>query len=308
MLQLLSRTPVVGLEITSAAIRLAVVTGRGNSNLVSTATAELPAGMVTGSYALANIHDPGGFEEILRTCLGNIPSGRKCRAALSLPDGLFRVQTLEFDHLPGKGSDRERLIRWRLEKAAAFDISDALLRYQVLHRQDAGFTVLTCVAKQAVISQYETALTGLGLEPWPVGLSSFHTLNFYSPYMVRKSKLSALTHVADDSFTTIVTENGGVRFYRFKEMKRGNSDEIRTRLIREIEDSLHFYTHTNRAQQTEVGHLYLTGESSVRDDLADELRAMTSLDVEVLSPAVLLPSAGKVGPEMAAALGAGGQL
>jgi hypothetical protein len=151
-------------------------------------------------------------------------------------------------------------------------------------------------------------LISLGLEPWSIGLSSFSILNFYSLYMTNRSPVSALAYVADDSFTTIVTEGGGVRFYRFKELKRGNADDIRARILREIEDSLHFYTHIDRAQQTEIDRLYLAGEPDVRDDLAGELRTMTSLDVEILRPAAVLPSVGGAGPEMAAALGAGGTL
>ncbi len=285
------------------------VSGSGvNASVLSVKRADLPADMVAGNYALPNIRDPEGLAQVLRNCLEGLSCAPACRAALSLPDGVFRVQTLDFDQLPRKAADRERLIRWRIEKAAAFDVSETLLRYEILRRQDSGLTVLVCVAKKSVITQYEAVLTGLGLEPWSVGLSSFHALNFYGPYMVRKSAVSALTHVADDSFTTIVVENGGVRFYRFKEMKRGSSNEVSSRLAREIEDSLHFYAHMDRSQQAEVSRLFLTGESSVRDNLAGELTGATSLDVEVLTPASVLPTLEEAGPEMAAALGAGSSL
>jgi Tfp pilus assembly PilM family ATPase len=226
---------------------------------------------------------------------------------LSLPDGVFRVLTLEFDELPGKEADRERLIRWRLEKGAAFDITDTVLRYQVLRRQGKGMTVLASVAKQAVIGQYESLLGELGLEPWSIGLSSLHTLNFYSPLITRTSAVSALAHITEDSFTTIISEAGGARFYRYKEVKRGTGD-IKARFMREIEDSLHFYAHMDRAQQSEVTALYLTGESAMPVDLAEGLKAETSLNVEVLSPAVVMPSASRAGSEMAAALGAGSSL
>jgi Tfp pilus assembly PilM family ATPase len=228
--------------------------------------------------------------------------------ALSLPDGVFRVQTLEFDELPPKAADRERLIRWRLEKSIAFDSTDTFLRYQVLRQQHKGFTVLACVAKQAVISQYESLLAGAGLEPWSVGLSSFYTLNFYSSLITSRSAVSALAHITEDSFATIIMDADGARFYRYKEMKRTGPDEMKTRFMREIDDSLHFYTHRDRAQQSEVKYLYLAGESSLPAELAAGLRSMTSLNVEVLSPAVVIPSANGIGIEMAAALGAGSAL
>jgi len=314
MLRFFSRQPGLGIEITSSAVRLAAVSGRGASLSVCYAkTADLPSGMVTESYATPNIRDGKGLADLIRESLAGA-SRRFRRTALSLPDGVFRVQTLEFDQLPAKPAERERLIRWRIEKTAAFDLSDTVLRHHVLRRQESGFTVLACVAKQAVIAQYESVLMELGLEPWSVGLSSFHILNLYSPTIGKKSLVFALAHLTDDSFTTIVTESGGTRFYRYKEVKRVSADEIKARFMREIEDSLHFYTHMDRTQTSEVRHLYLTGESNLPYDLAEGLSTATSLNVEVLSPAGIIAQDGEGEPAsawlgaMAAALGAGSSL
>lgn len=305
MLRFPARKPRLGIEITATAVRAAALSGHGaNLSALFTKTVDLPAGMVSGAYASLNISDSAPLSAVLRECLTGAPSGLR-RAALSLPDSVFRVQTLEFDELPDKAADRERLIRWRLEKGAAFDIADTVLRYQVLGQQDKGFTVLSCVAKQSVLAHYESLLVGLGLEPWAVGLSSFHTLNFYSSYLTNKSPVAALAHLSGDSFATIILETSGVRFYRYKDVKRGSADDIRGRLIREIDDSLHFYTHMDRVQRSEVRGLYLTGESVVSAELTEGLKAVTSLTVEALLPAVAAPSAGGLGPEMAAALGAG---
>ncbi len=308
MFGFLTRRPCLGLEISSGAVKLAARRGSGvNTTVLSVKAADLPAGMVTENYVTPNIHDVDGLATIISGCLSGIAVPRIRRAALSLPDGVFRVQTLEFDELPVKSSDREKLVRWRLEKTA-FDISNTILRYEVLRRQDSGLTVLACVAKREVLSQYEDLLISLGLEPWSVALSSFSILNFYSLYMTNRSQVSALACVAEDSFTTMVTEGGGVRFYRFKELKRGGADDVRARLLREIEESLHFYKHMNRTQQTEIGRLYLAGRPEECDALAGELGTMSPFDVEILRPLAILPSAGEEAVDMAAALGAGGMI
>ena len=316
MLRFFGTTPGLGVEITSSTVRLALVRGRGAGlSVLHTGAADLPSGLVTEKYSTPNIDDIAGLAGALRACLANAPA-RPVRTALSLPDGVFRVLTLEFDQLPDKAADRERLIRWRLEKAAAFDIADTVLRYEMLRQRERGFTVLACLMKRPVLVQYESLLAELGLEPWIVGLSSFHLLNFYSPLIAKKSSVACLAHFSDDSFTTIITEGGGARFYRYKEVKRGSADDIKARFTREIEDSLHFYTHRDRAQTSEVNGLYLTGESAAPHELAEELRAATALNVEVLSPADVLACSGK-GKEspalalpvsMAAALGAGSVL
>lgn len=308
MLRFTLKKTCLGMEITASSIRLAAVSGRGPAlNVLFTKTAEPPDGVVSDGYGAPNIHDSSRLSTLLQECLSRCPAGIR-RAALSLPDSMFRIQALDFDKLPGTVADCERLIRWRLEKGAAFDISETVLRYQVLRRQDKGFTVLSCVAKQAVIAQFEALLIGLGLEPWAVAPSSFHAQNFYSSYLAKKSAVSALAHLSADSFATIIRETSGARFYRYKDVKRGSAATVRDRLMREIDDSLHFYTHMDRSQQSEVRDLYLTGESAVSTELAAGLRAVTSLNVEVLSPSLVSAAAAHLEPELAAALGAGSSL
>ena len=308
MLRFSLSRPCLGIEIAPLAVRVAAVKGCGAKLAASfTRTVELPAGVVSESYASPDITDFHHLTSVLRECLKNAPSGAR-RSALSLPDSLFRVLTLEFDELPDKAVDRERLIRWRLEKAAAFDTADTVVRYQVLGTREKGFTVLSCVAKQTVIDQFEAIVTTLGLEPWAVGPSSFHVHNFYSSYLANKSAVSALAHLSADSFSTIIMDANGAMFYRFKDMKRGSGDDMRGRLMREIDDSLHFFTHMDRSQQSEVHDLYLTGESAVTVGLAEDLRNMTALNVEVLSPASVITSAESIDSELAAALGAGSGL
>lgn len=313
MFQFLARNPALGIEITPSAVRLAALTVGGSGISVAYMnTANLSAGMVCGSYASPNIQDPGGLAAALRECLSGARSPYR-RAALALPDGVFRVQTLDFDELPPKQADRERLIRWRLEKAAAFDLADTSLRFQVQKRpgKGNGYTTLACVAKQPVIAQYESLLMEQGLEPWNVGISSFHVLNLYSPFLRKKSPIFAIAHLMEDSFTTLVENGEGTRFYRYKDVKRAGAAELKARFMREIEDSLHFYAHMDRTQTSEVRHLYLSGDSALLEDLRDGLSTSTPLTVEVLSPADVISATGQAGTAparlavMAAALGAG---
>jgi Tfp pilus assembly PilM family ATPase len=306
MLRFFVKKQSLGIEITTSTVRLAAVSGKGvNRSVLFTKTMKLPDGLVNEDYSTQNIGDTDQLAHILQQEALSSASGSSVRrAALSLPDGVFRVQSLDFDEFPSKQVDREKLIRWRLEKSA-FDISDTVLRYQVLRQQDKGFSALACLVKQAVLSQYEEVLVKAGFEPWSVGVASFHALNFYSSYLSKTSPVVALAQVFEDSFTTIISEVGGARFYRYKEMKQGTTGEIRARLMREIDDSLHFYTHMDRTQQSAVGRLYLTGDAVTCCELAKGFKEKTSLDVEVLSPSVIIPVVDGAGPEMAAALGAG---
>jgi Tfp pilus assembly PilM family ATPase len=294
----------IGIEITSGAARLAEVASRGGRyDVLFVKELKLPAGAVASDYAALNIHDSDGLVDILRGYLDGIAPGHSRRAVLSLPDSVFRVQVFEFDEFPDKAAERDGLIRWRFEKSA-FDVSGAVIRHQVRKRPDKGFSVLACAAKQAVISQYEDALVGSGLEPWSVGISSLHALNFYLSSLVNTSSLNALAYVSERSCTTIV-EDRGAQFYRYKEVKNGAPGDMAKGLVREIGDSLHFYTHRDRLQHNEVGRLYLMGDNSAMPALAEELRNMTSLEVEMLSPSRVVTSPDAIGSVMAAAVGGG---
>lgn len=315
MFQFLSQKPWLGIEITAAAVRLGAATGSGAElTALASHSAAVPNGVVVEDYAAPNIHDMDALAGLLRECLRPFTRFGIKRAALSLPDGVFRVQILEFDELPSKARDRERLIRWRLEKSAAFDVSDTVLRYEMLTRQEKGFTLLACSAKRDVLTQYESLLSALGLEPWVVGLCSFHALNFYAPALSQSLPALAFAYITDAWFATIVMEGGGPRFYRYREIKKGKADDAYSRLMRDIDDSLHFYTHRDRTQSQAPGpgHLYLVGDASLPDSLSEGLRAMTGLDVGTLSPAeVLAKSGGTAGVEetlFAPVLGAGGLL
>ncbi len=308
MLLFFEGKPRLGIELTATEARFAAFAGRGaKRSLLFSRTVAVPPGSVNVQYATLNILDHGGFVNALREGLAE-PSGHLRRAALSLPDGVFRVQTIDLEELPSRKADCERLIRWKLEKGA-FDVADTLLRFQVLRRSNGGsVSVLACVAKEAVIRQYEEALAALGLETWSVGLASFDTLNYYASRLATEPEGAALVLVSPGSYTTVITCAGQARFYRYKELKRAAAQPLGPRLLREIDDSLHFFSHQDRSGQFAMRRLFLAGEEPVVRELAEGFHDRESFAVEILSPAAMLPAGTDAGAGMAAALGAGGSL
>jgi len=183
-----------------------------------------------------------------------------------------------------------------------------VLRFSVQRREPKGYAALACFARQSVVEQYERAFLEVGLEPWSVGISSFHSLNFYAPLMEEKSPVYAFTHIMDDSFAIMVMERGRMMFYRWKEVKRGAAGELKARFIRELGDSVHFYSHMDRTRTSELRQLYATGDSAMAREIAGELADTLSLNVVALSPADVISRAGSAeGPlvSLSAALGAG---
>ena len=277
-----------------------------SSAVLASATVPLGAGTVNESFGQLNIADPGELTVLLRARFPELPSLKSRRIGLSLADGIFRVQNLDFDELPAGKADRERLLRWRIEKAAAFDATDTVIRYQISPRAEKGLTVLVCVAKKDVVAQYEEVFGGLGLEVWNIGLSSFHALNFYAPALAAQNIESyAFVWITETSYSTIIMERGGPQFYRFREIKGGAGESSARRIMRELDDSLHFYTHRGRQQPAEIFHLALAGDAAAVGALAEALKEGTALDVEVLLPPAGLQQAGDDAGLMAPAYGAG---
>lgn len=301
--------PCLGIEITSRALRLGLLSRSGDTaNAVAMTSLPLPAGMITESYALAPFSDRDGLVSLLRSSIQSVTARPVRRVGLSIPDGIFRVQIIEFDELPARSHDRDRLIRWRIEKGAAFDTANTLLRYQVHERPDKGYSVLACVAKQDIIAHYESVLAELGLETWAIVPSSLNVLNLYAPALLaRNTPGFALAWITEGSHVTIIMERGGPRFYRYKELRTGAAEDVTTRLLRELDDSLHFYMHRDRQQASEVSRLSLAGDPVLLAPLGEELKRATALDVEILAPGMVIPSS-DASPAMAAALGAGGSL
>lgn len=309
MFSFFTKKPSLGIEITASSVRLALMSGNKPGNSVLFADAfDLPAGLVSESYASSNISNAGELSRLIKDRLAEnaVPLQR---AALSLPDGLFRVQSLEFDDLPKRRADRERLIRWRLEKGAAIDLSETVLQYELLQQRSKTVAVLACIAKRSVLQEYEDILLRLGMEPWVVGLSSLLSLNLYAPRVVSVSGSTAFAQVSDTAFTTMVLDGAGtVRFYRFKELKRSGAHDVTERLISEIEDSIHFYTHRDRTQIDDVQQLFISGDSA---DLTSIARGMSApLQATVLTPEDVIAPAQWRGTKtrssiLSAAMGAG---
>jgi Tfp pilus assembly PilM family ATPase len=301
--------PGIGLDISSRMAHLGVVRRSGSAlTALASRSVTLGQGVVEENYAVPGIRDREGLAAALRGLLEEPAAARPTRTALSLPDALFRVQLFDFDELPPRNRERERLVRWRFEKSAAFDTADTLLRFQVLPRAGRGFTALSCIAKREVIAAYEELVLGLGLEAWNVGPSSFHALNFYAAAVASPPDAPCgMVWVTESSYSTIILEGGVPRFYRFREIKPGAAGDAAARITRELEDALHFYTHRDPQQALSLTRLCLAGDSPVLAPLADGLQGATSMTIHLLRP-VSAGAASGVADGSAPALGAGGAL
>jgi len=195
---------------------------------------DLPSGLLKPSPVEPNISDVEALKSCLHALIG-IPVGRQAPCwpiALVLPDLCVRTLLLNVDTLPSRSSERDALIRWRLEKEASFPVASARVVSQVV----GPHSVLVVMIGESVLHQYEMVCDELGLVPVSVQTTSLLLHNVargYSPVEEPSGWLSVL----DEGFTFMVHQAGRPVFVRTKTQS--------TQILDDLAASLAFYEETH---------------------------------------------------------------
>jgi len=105
-----------GIDISPQGIRWVELKAEGDSFVSSDARfVEVPEGLIGPSFAKENISDKDMLRSLI---LEAIPAGKRSgEIGLSIPDHLVKISSVEFEDLPAKKSEVERLISWRMKKS-----------------------------------------------------------------------------------------------------------------------------------------------------------------------------------------------
>jgi hypothetical protein len=202
----------------------------------------LPDGLIRLSAAEPNVSDLSALARELRALLG---SERSASVALTLPDLCTRVALLDFEALPPKTADRDRLLRWRFQKDFNMPAADLRLSYQVFRTTPPR--VLAVGVRNTIVGQYERACEDAGLLPIAVGVTSPRLFDLCRPAMQATMAAGAsgagelfFLHVAEDSFSLFALRNGCPVFLRTKLLHNGGGSDPAT-LAGEVLATLQFY-------------------------------------------------------------------
>ena len=124
------RRPSIGLSIGARTLSLVEIRrgwgpSREGIGLRRCSERALPDGLIRLSAAEPNVSDLPALARELRAMLGSEPSAA---VALTLPDLCTRVALLDFEALPPKTADRDRLLRWRFQKDFNMPAADGYMR------------------------------------------------------------------------------------------------------------------------------------------------------------------------------------
>jgi type IV pilus assembly protein PilM len=241
--------------------------GNVRGHLDGVAVEPLPAGSVMVSTVESNITQPEVVRSALRRVFSRIPD-RGAPVALLVPDPVVRVFILPFDMLPRRADEALPLLRWRLKKSVPFDVDETVVSWTRQTGPDGSLELVTAVARQRIVREYEAILESLGAHAGVVVSSTLATLP-----LLEDHGATLLVRLCGRMLTTVITHDANLCVYRSSEMPAESRLLSPQAMLDEIFPALAYYQDTWGAT---IDRAWLAGfgerESLFGDALAAELK------------------------------------
>ena len=262
-------------EISSKFLSIARSKGRP-AGVVGFTARDLPKGLVEPSPGRANFTDPEALSQILRSAFEGM-GGEPGESALLVPDLTVRLGTLRAESLPGKRSELEPYLLWRLRETLPFNPNDAALSYQV-RRVREGLEVLVAVMQRPILREYESLLEGLELAPFWVLPASLALL----PIVPEEDGTpTMLVHRDPTSLTCAVPKNDTLGFYRCRQLGEEASDAPK-RAKDIAAEVLPLLSHWESKQGTRIRRIVFSARGGATEEVLRRLRETLRLPVQAL--------------------------
>jgi Tfp pilus assembly PilM family ATPase len=211
-------------------------------------------------------------------------SGIKARKiSLSIPDIVAKTAILDFEELPGKRGEADRVIKWKVARALYLSPEDLCIDYRVLSKEPV-IRVFAVAVKKDVISGYEDTLIELGLSTSRINIHSLNLLNLLTGQLSEVNNFSLIL-LMDGYFSVSIFRDGVLDFYRCKSV---HGD--REHLVGELGSSFAFYRGSHHDVEIERTYLF-NGDKGFVDVIKD----VSGTEVVEVRPEDLLTSTKVVG-------------
>lgn len=203
--------PSLVVEIASGHVAAAHWSKTGG-HLEAHAIEPLPPGAVMPSPVDTNVVQPDAVRSVLRKVLNRVPV-HGAPLVLLIPDPVVRVFILPFDTLPRRADEALSLLRWRLKKSVPFDVDETVVSWMRQTGRAGALEVVTAVARQRIVREYEDVLQSLEATPGVVLSSTLATLPLLSD-----DGATLLARIAGKTLSTVIVSAGNLCVYRSTEM------------------------------------------------------------------------------------------
>jgi type IV pilus assembly protein PilM len=256
---------------------VAVARAGGRSGLLEgVAVAPLPAGAVMPSTLETNVVQPEAVRSTLQQIFARVPI-HGTPVALLVPDLVVRVFILPFDSLPRRASEAVPLLRWRLKKSVPFDVAETAVSWMRQEAREGGLEVVTAVARQPIVREYEALIESLGARAGVVLSSTLATLP-----LLEEQGATLLVRLCGKTLTTVIVRGSSLCLYRSTEM-RGDLALEPQAMLDEVFPAAAYYQDSwgetiDRARLSGFG----AKENSLGQTLAQELQIPTESMTDAL--------------------------
>ena len=257
--------PPVVVEITGPHVAVARAGVRGG-HLEDVAVEAVPAGAVMPSTLETNVVQPEAVRSALREISGRVPL-HGAHVALLVPDLVIRVFLLPFDNFPRRASEALPLLRWRLKKSVPFDVEETTVSWMRQQARGGGLEIVTAVARQSIVREYEALLETLGARAGVVLSSTLATLP-----LLEEGGATLLIRLCGKTLTTVIVRGTSLCLYRSTEMRAEAGLEVQA-ILDEVFPAVAYYQDSwgetiDRAQLSGFG----AKEASLGKTLTQELQ------------------------------------
>ncbi len=239
-----------------------------------------------------NLRDP----QVLAFGLRNQLTRR--RLAVGIPDAAARVSVLRAVAVPAEAGERERWIRWQLEKSLLVKLGPVRIEHQIFPTrpekrlvEPKASNILVAAVDPRIVQQYEDVVREGGGRPDRVGLNIVNLFNLFFPRM-REGAGAEWVFVASvrSSLSILIWREDAPELIRIKtfrgmevEPKASNKeDSLAQRMVEEVRATLSFY----EGQFTSPRELFLFIDRSF-----PELEKRARAELDAMSVTSLEPGA-----------------
>ncbi len=199
--------PLLACEITPEYVAAARWT-RGGATLDAFAVESLPRGAIVPSAVDVNLADSAA----VRSAVGRVFARLHAKSqpiALLVPDPVVRIFILHFDRFPRAASEAIPMLRWKLKKSVPFETDETLVSYMRQTAREQGVDIVTGLARQRIVREYEQLAEANGMVPGVVMSSTLATLP-----LLDDRRPSLLARISGSALATAIVREGVLCGYR----------------------------------------------------------------------------------------------
>jgi type IV pilus assembly protein PilM len=245
--------------------------GKVRGNLEAFSVEPLPFGAVVPSPVEPNIAQPDEVRSALRKVFSRVSATPGL--ALLIPDPVVRVFILPFENLPRRSDEAMPLLRWRLKKSVPFDVDETVVSWMRQSGREGGLEVVTAVARQRIVREYEEIVKSLGSGSGIVLSSTVATLP-----LLEERGATLLVRMCGKALTTVIVQGSSLCVYRSSDMAAGSATLDPQSMLDEIFPAIAYFQDTwngtiDRARVAGLG----VREQIFQRALAEELKCSVGL-------------------------------